>query len=441
MKKLKIAVVGSGISGLSAAWLLSKNHQVTVYETNGKTGGHANTVDLDISGEKVSVDTGFIVYNEANYPNLTALYDHLNVATYGTEMTFTLSLNQGAYEYSGTGINGLFGQRRNLVNTRHWQLLSDLTRFFRQVRKQISNHPSDISLGKFLAFEGYSDTFVEDHIVPMGAAIWSTNMAEMLAYPARSFIDFYANHGLLELISRPLWRTVKGGSRHYVDRMVEDGGFEVLANTGVERVVRHADYVHITDSDGASRPFDHVVIATHANQALGMLDKPDTLEERFLSPFSYQKNTAVLHKDLRWMPKRKRLWSSWNYLKKTGATDGDLCVTYWMNRLQDLNTKTDLFVTLNPFEEIHPKAVEGIFEYEHPVFNAQTLEAQHNLGAIQGTNRTWFCGSYFGYGFHEDGAQSGLAVAEQLGGMARPWQVDKASARIAHTAPKVAAAE
>lgn len=441
MDRLKIAVVGSGIAGLSAAWLLSKQHQVTLYEAEGHAGGHANTVDVQSGKDHVAVDTGFIVYNEANYPNLTALYQHLDVATHNTEMTFALSVNSGDYEYSGTGLNGLFGQRRNMLNRRHWQLLFDLTRFFRDARKQIANHPDHMSLGNFLAYEGYSDVFIEDHIVPMGAAIWSTNMAEMLEYPARSFVDFYANHGLLELISRPVWRSVHGGSRTYVQRMIEDGGFEVLRNNRATRVVRHPNYVHITDERGIARPFDHVVIATHADQALALLDQPDPLEARLLSPFSYQENTAVLHRDTRWMPKRKRLWSSWNYLKQNDAADSDLCVTYWMNRLQHLNTDTNLFVTLNPFDEIHPKTVEASFVYEHPVFNAETMAAQKNLGALQGTNRTWFCGSYFGYGFHEDGAQSGLAVAEQLGGVRRPWNVANESTRIALPLAEVEAAE
>lgn len=441
MNKLKIAVIGSGIAGLSAAWLLSKKHQVTLYEAASHFGGHANTIDVDTPQGSTPIDTGFIVYNEANYPNLTALYQHLEVETYQTEMTFALSLNNGAYEYSGTGLNGLFGQRRNFLRRRHWQLLADLTRFFRHAQRQVAEHPEGMSLGHFLSFEGYSDVFVKDHIIPMGAAIWSTSMTEMLNYPARSFIDFYANHNLLELISRPIWRTVQGGSRNYVQRMIDDGGFEVLQNNSAARVVRHPSYVHITDENGVSRPFDHVVIATHADHALKLLDQPSAREAQLLEPFKYQENIAILHRDLRLMPQRKRLWSSWNYLKQSSDVDSDLCVTYWMNRLQKLTTTTDLFLTLNPYDEIHPKAVEASFVYEHPVFDAEALKAQKQLGALQGSNRTWFCGSYFGYGFHEDGAQSGLAVAEMLGDVKRPWQVENESGRITLPTPNIVAAE
>lgn len=441
MDRLKIAVIGSGISGLSAAWLLSKNHQVTLYESAGHVGGHANTVDVETPDGPIAVDTGFIVYNEANYPNLTALYDHLGVETHPTDMTFALSMNNGGYEYSGSGMNGLFGQRRNVVNLRHWQLLSDLTRFFRNAQQQVAGYPDSISLGQFLLNERYSKAFVQDHIVPMGAAIWSTSIAEMLNYPARSFVDFYANHSLLELGNRPAWRTVKDGSRKYVERMIADGGFEIQRGNGACRISRHPAFVHITDERGVSRPFDHAVVATHADQALGLLDQPDALETRLLERFTYQKNTAVLHRDARWMPRRKRLWSSWNYLKQGDAANGELCVTYWMNQLQPLKTDTNLFVTLNPYGEIHPKAVEASFEYDHPVFDVRALEAQKDLWALQGKNRTWFCGSYFGYGFHEDGAQSGLAVAEQLGGARRPWQVADESGRIALPMVKAVAAE
>ncbi|MDH3579821.1 MAG: NAD/FAD-binding protein, partial [Hyphomicrobiales bacterium] len=330
--------------------------------------------------------------------------------------------------------SGFFGQPRNLSRPRHWRLLGDIARFFRTARDHVERYPSSITLGAFLKREGYGGAFVRDHILPMGAAIWSTPMAEMLDFPARSLIAFYANHGMLQFRGRPGWRTVTGGSRRYVARVVADGAFEVQRLTPIERVVRRETHVHIVDHRGVVRPFDHVVIATHADQALALLDEPSALEEEHLRTFGYQANRAVLHRDPRWMPKRKRLWSSWNYLKTGNWFDGDLCLSYWMNRLQNLDTSANLFVTLNPTGEIHPKAVDATIDYAHPVFSQQAVNAQKSLWALQGIQRTWFCGSYFGHGFHEDGAQSGLAVAEQLGGICRPWGVENESARIAASA-------
>ncbi len=431
MERQKIAVIGSGISGLSAAWLLSQKHQVTLYEAGSYLGGHTNTVDVETPDGIVPVDTGFIVSNHENYPNLTALFKHLDVKTHGTEMEFAFSLDGGRYEYSSTGANGFFGQRRNIFNADHWRFLADLRRFFATAMTQIKTYDPHISLGDFLQSEGYSATFIQAHVLPMGAAIWSTATAQMLDFPARSFIDFYANHGLLHFGERPVWHSVIGGSRTYVSKLMADANIEVMLNNPVKQLVRHPGYVHIIDGRNTARPFDQVVVATHADQALALLDTPAPLEERLLSPFSYQKNTAVLHGDQRWMPKRRGIWSSWNYMKRGQDDNADLCVTYWMNCLQQLRTKTNLFVTLNPYDDIHPKAVYRTFDYDHPVYNAEAMDAQKHLGAIQGINRTWFCGAHFGFGFHEDGIQSGLAVAEAIGGVARPWVVDNPSGRIA----------
>lgn len=431
MEKLNIAVVGSGISGLSASWLLAKRHNVTLYEAGNYPGGHSNTVDVGLESGTIPVDTGFIVYNERNYPNLTALFAHLGVATDQTEMSFALSLNNGAYEYSGSRFGGFFGQRRNFVNPHHWRLLHDLNRFFSEASGNVARNATDMSLGEFLRSENYSDIFIEAHILPMGAAIWSTSMGDMLQFPARSFIDFYANHGMLQFRNRPLWNTVSGGSRQYVAKMLADGPIETVLNNPVRKVVRHEGYAHIVDARDVLRPFDHVVIATHADQALKLLEKPTTRESSVLGRFSYQPNRAVLHRDPAQMPKRRRLWSSWNYLKRGVEANEELCVTYWMNRLQNLDGDADIFVTLNPASEIHPKLVEQEFDYDHPVFDAGSLAAQKELWALQGLNHVWFCGSYFGHGFHEDGIQSGLAVAEQLGNVRRPWRIENESGRIA----------
>lgn len=435
MKELKIAVVGSGIAGLSAAWLLSKRHKVTLYEAGDYLGGHANTVDLFIDDDEISVDTGFIVFNELNYPNLTALFSCLDVATEQTEMTFSLSQNRGEYEYSGSGLTGFFGQPANIAKLKHWLLLKDVSRFFRTCLRHIEKYPETISLGEFLKREGYSASFINDHILPMGAAIWSTAMTYMLAFPARSFVEFYDNHGMLQVAGRPLWRTVSGGSRTYIEKLRHDADFEIQLQNGIRRIKRQDNFVQLLDNRGAERPFDHVVIATHADQALKLLGDPTPSEKRLLGSVAYQENETILHRDTRFMPRRKSIWSSWNYLKNGEGVDTSLCVTYWLNRLQKINTATNLFVTLNPNDEIHPKAIEATFRYHHPVFSADTIAARKNLWSLQGKQRTWFCGSYFGYGFHEDGIQSGLAVAEQLGGVRRPWDVEKESDRIFLTHP------
>lgn len=442
MTQLNIAVVGSGVAGLSAAWLLSGRHRVTLYETDNRLGGHAKTVTVTTPDGPVAVDTGFIVYNERNYPNLTALFRFLGVETATTEMSFALSLDGGAYEYASNGLNGYFGQRRNIASPGHWRQLNDISRFFRSAEERVLQYPDDTSLGVFLQAEGYSRWFIRNHITPMGAAIWSTTMEGMLDFPARSFIDFYANHGMLQFRDRPGWRTVAGGSQNYVARLVAGADMDVHKGLGVERVTRHANHVLITDKRGVTRPFDHVVIATHADQALGLLGDASSLETGHLSRFAYQRNRAVLHRDPRWMPKRRRLWSSWNYLRPSGGAESGLCVSYWMNRLQDLPTRSNLFVTLNPPEPIHPKAVDAVVDYDHPVFDAAAIEAQKSLWQIQGRNRTWFCGSYFGYGFHEDAVASGLKAAEQLGGIRRPWRLDDQSADGAwFPVPGVEAAE
>lgn len=429
MEALNIAVVGSGISGLSAAWLLSKNHRVTLFEQEDRLGGHTNTVDVETAEGRVAVDTGFIVYNERTYPNLIALLEHLDVQTEPTEMTFAVSVDRGSFEYAGSPL-GFFGQLSNFWNPGQWRLIFDLFRFFRTAHDRLKTYPDGIPLGDFLKGEKYSSAFIEDHILPMGAAIWSTPMAGMLDFPARAFLNFYANHGMLQTAGRPAWRTVSGGSRNYVERLCADGKFETVSGAAISRIKRTQSSVHVEDEHGVVRFFDHVVIAAHANEALTMLGDATKEESALLGAFQYERNRTILHRDKRFMPRRRRLWQSWNYLKEERGMDSALCVTYWMNSLQNLPTPTDLFVTLNPSFEIHPKAIDREFVYDHPVFSAKAYAAQQKLWSLQGENRTWFCGAYFGYGFHEDGLQSGLAVAEQLGGHKRPWRLANESGRI-----------
>lgn len=425
-----IAVVGSGISGLAAAWLLSKRHHVTLYESGDHLGGHTNTRTVETGDGTIPVDTGFIVFNPPNYPNLTALFDRLGVKTHPADMSFALTFAGEGFEYSGSDLNGFFGQRRNIFDPGHWQLLAEIKRFFHTSQARIAAYPDHISLGAFLAAETYSKSFIERHIVPMGAAIWSSPMAQMLDFPAKAFIDFYANHAMLRFFGRGKWRTVTGGARTYVEKLIADSNL-VGIEGGVKRIIRRNDMVMIEDRDGVVRRYDQVIVATHADQALELLSEPDALETAYLGAFAYQRNRAVLHRDPRFMPKRRRLWSAWNYLKTESGTETGLCVTYWMNALQALPTRTDLFVTLNPPAHMHPKLVEQVIDYAHPVFDHTAIRTQQKLWALQGRRNTWFAGAYFGYGFHEDGLQSGLAVAEALGGVSRPWTLDNPNGRIA----------
>ncbi len=427
-----IAIIGSGISGLSAAWLLSRSADVTLYEKALRPGGHSNTVIADVAEGSVAVDTGFIVFNERNYENLCALFAHLGVASAPSDMGFAVSVEDGRMEYSGRHLDGLFGQRRNLIRPAHWQLVSDILRFFREAKDQLANLPSEVSIGEFLATHGYSRVFIEDHILPMSAAIWSTPARQMLDFPARSFIEFFANHGLLQISDRPRWRTVLDGSRTYVDRLIEDGDFHTVTGAQIAAVLRNSRGAELVFADGQRRQFDEVVLACHADEALRLLGDATTDEREVLGAFRFSPNHAVLHTDRRFMPRRKRLWSAWNYLRSTGNGGERLSLTYWMNQLQPLETRTDLFVTLNPGHDFAPGSVHYEVTYEHPLFDAKAMAAQSQLWRIQGTARTWFAGAWMGYGFHEDGLQAGLEVAERIGGVGRPWTVRRQRDRIAH---------
>ena len=428
---LDIAIVGSGISGLSAAWLLAQRHRVTVFEADARIGGHSHTV----MAAGVPVDTGFIVYNEPAYPNLTALFRHLEVPTKPTEMSFAVSLDGGRLEYGSDGLGGLFAQRRNLASPRFWSMLRDLERFYRCAPRDLAAMEGlggTLGLGAYLDRLGCGAAFREDHLYPMAAAIWSTPVDDIPAYPAAAFVRFCENHGLLKLGQRPVWRTVDGGSREYVARLTRPFAGNIRTRARVASIRRTGGTVLIDAGGGAER-FDHVVIASHADQALALLADADGHEQRVLGAFGYRRNEAVLHSDPALMPRRRRVWSSWNYASEARGGPAALSVTYWMNRLQGIPESTPLFVTLNPLRAPDPALVHRREIYDHPVFDAAAGAAQGDLWSLQGVRNTWFCGAHFGAGFHEDGLQAGLAVAEQLGGVRRPWMVADESARIVIT--------
>ncbi|WP_025900157.1 NAD(P)/FAD-dependent oxidoreductase [Sneathiella glossodoripedis] len=424
-----IAVIGSGISGLSAAWLLSQKHNVTIFEKDDRLGGHSNTCSVD--GH--FIDTGFIVYNIASYPNFIAFLEHLKVSTQDTDMSFSVSKDDGRLEYSGESPSKMFVQKRNLFKPRYWQMVRDILRFYKEAPNALrSPDTSELTLGEYLAKTDYGAEFIEDHLIPMGAAIWSTPASEMMDYPLRAFVRFCENHGLLQLKDRPQWRTITGGSLSYVRKVEQAFSGRILFNAAVRSVVRGQDGISVECRDGRVERFDEVVFATHADQALRLLAHPTNLQSQLLGKFRYSKNLAVLHTDSSFMPKRKRAWASWNYLADgtTGHQQKALSLTYWMNRLHRLDASKDYFVTLNPASPPAEGSVVRSFPYEHPLFDRDAIAAQQDLWKLQGQENMWFCGSYFGYGFHEDGIQSGLAVAELLGDLKRPWEFDFKRSRI-----------
>ncbi len=423
-ERKKIAVAGAGISGLAAAWLLAGRHDVTLFEAETRLGGHSHTVLAD----GVPIDTGFIVYNEPAYPNLTALFGHLGVATQPSDMSFSVSLDSGRLEYAGSNLAGLFAQPGNLLRPRFWSMLRGIARFYREA-PQALHQLGEARLDDYLRTAGFSAAFYEDHLYPMIAAIWSAPAGQAGALPAASFIRFCENHGLLQINGRPLWRTVTGGSREYVARLRADFSGRVATGRPLAAVREIPGGVELRDAAGTTERFDEVVLAMHAGDALRLLEDATPDEQALLGAFRYTTNEALLHTDARLMPRRRAAWAAWNYA--AGRTPDDpAAVTYWMNPLQNLQGNTNYFVTLNPLAEPDPARLVHRQSYEHPVFDVPALRAQKQLWNLQGVKRRWFCGAYFGAGFHEDGLQAGLAVAEALGGVRRPWRVEGESARI-----------
>lgn len=438
---MRVAVVGSGIAGLSCAWMLDRNHKVTVFEALPRLGGHSNTLDVSVPSGTQSVDTGFIVYNERNYPNLIAFFDELGVATEPSNMSFGVSQNDGGHEYASTRWRSLFAQRRNLLNPKHYRLLLDILRFNRTANAFLASSDDEaIDLGSWLGRHRFEGNLARSYVLPMAAAIWSAPVETVRAFSARSFLTFFANHGLLTVSDQPRWRTVTGGSRTYVRRIETQLRGEISRGTAVTLAERSADGVVLTTADGEQQNFDRVIFACHADTTLKIVAKPSPAEQRILSAFRFQPNLAILHSDPSLMPKRADAWASWNFI--TGASDNEampVSVTYWMNLLQNIDRATPLFVSLNPFREPDPALVHARITYDHPVFDIATVVAQRQLETIQGEGGFYYAGAWCGFGFHEDGLKSAIAVASRFG-VAPPWQQATGAAGGAGLPERAAAA-
>ena len=424
---MRIAVIGAGIAGNAAAWALANgsSHQITVYEQEQRIGGHSATVDVDYEGTSIAVDTGFIVYNELNYPNLTQLFAHLGVETEASDMGFSVSSRNGAMEWAGrpTGIlNGIFARRRNIVSLPHLNMIREMFRFNKSaLGDRAAGRLTSESIGAYLDRGQYSRRFREEYLVPMGAAIWSMPPQSLIDFPADSFIAFFDNHRLLHW-NRPVWRTVSGGSRAYVAKLTASFADRIRTGVTVSRILRHDLGVTITDTTGHSERYDQVIIAAHSDQALAMLGDPSSEEQAILSAIPYRSNDVWLHRDPALMPKRRAAWAAWNVLQ--GSSGAEITLTYWMNALQNIDKRMPLFVTLNPEKPPREDLTFGRYSYAHPQYRAGATQAQKMLPAIQGSNHTWFCGAWTGYGFHEDGLTSGLNVAETLGAVV-PWRISE----------------
>jgi predicted NAD/FAD-binding protein len=412
---VRIAIVGTGISGLVCAHLLHRDHDVTVFEGEPRPGGHTNTVRVELPGETHDVDTGFIVFNERNYPAFTRLLDRLGVASHPSDMSFSMSDERIGLEWCGTSARTLFAQPRNLTRPAFHRMLVDVVRFNRVARRLLDEpDDSDATLADLLSTGRWSRGFVDWYLVPLGSAVWSADPQTFLRFPASTFARFFGNHGLLGLGGRPQWRTVTGGAARYVDAILAPLGDRVRLAAPVEKITRRDAGVELLAAGAPPETFDHVIVATHSDQALDVLSDATDTERDVLGAIAYQPNVATLHTDTRLLPRHRRAWASWNYHRVRHATDR-AAVTYHLNRLQGLRSNHEICLTLNRPDAIDPQRVLATFRYAHPVFDAAAVRAQRRAAEINGRAGTWFCGAYWGYGFHEDGVQSALRVCEQFG--------------------------
>jgi predicted NAD/FAD-binding protein len=412
---MKIAIIGSGISGLTCAYLLQRKHEITVFEADARIGGHTHTVDVEVDGERHAIDTGFIVFNDWTYPNFIRLLDRLGVASQPTEMSFSVHEPCSGDEYNGNNLNSLFARRRNLLSPRFWGMLRDILRFNREALRDLEEQriAADTTLGEYLRQRGYGERFVERYIVPMGSAIWSMSLADMLNFPLQFFVRFFRNHGLLSVNDRPQWRVISGGSRSYLQPLSAGFTEHIRLNSAVTRVERDLAGVVIHTANGPER-FDNVVFACHSDQALRMLDAPTPAEREILGAMRYADNDVVLHTDTRLLPKRPLARASWNY-RLGGLGSQAAAVTYCMNILQGIDSDTSFCVSLNQSAQIDPQKVLGRYRYAHPQFSLAGIAAQARWQELLGAEHSYYCGAYWGNGFHEDGVVSALRVAAVFG--------------------------
>jgi predicted NAD/FAD-binding protein len=404
---MKIAVIGTGIAGNVAARELCRDHEITVFEAADHVGGHTHTHSIDDNGRPLAIDTGFIVFNDWTYPNFIALLDELGVSSQPSEMSFGVKCERTGLEYKGHTLNTLFAQRRNLLRPSFHRMLRDIVRFNREARSLLESGDDSLTLGDYLHDNHYSTAFTDYYIIPMGAAIWSAEPRRMLSFPATCFARFFANHGLLNIKNRPQWRVIRGGSRSYVDKLTAPFRRQIRLNTPVTGIRRHATHVEVSSAGNGIERFDHVFIACHSDQALAMLRDASPLEREVLGAIPYQQNDVVLHTDTSLLPRRRLAWSAWNYHRLAGDQDA-VAVTYNMNLLQGLSTQQTYLVTLNNSAAIDPDKIIKRLSYDHPVFTQEGIKAQQRQAEINGLRRSYFCGAYWRYGFHEDGVVSAL---------------------------------
>jgi len=413
---MKIAVIGSGISGLSAAYFLSKKHKVDVFEKENHFGGHSYTVEIPTnnSNNSISIDLGFIVFNKINYPNLVKFFTTLQVPYEKSNMSFSVTVKNSNIEYSGSGLVGLFSNKYNILNFNFLKMLKDIIFFYKAAEKINEDEYQDQTLGDFLKSKKMSNYFINFHIIPMVTAIWSIPSDLAQKMPMSLFLNFFKNHGLFKIKNRPEWYTVTGRSKVYVNKVLKTISGEYFKNYQIKKVYRNNNGVRLYyGSSNEYFNYEHVVFATHADETLKLIQDPTDSEKNFLGNFKYKKNIAYLHTDNYFMPKNKNLWSSWNSILDMNELNKN-CITYWLNKLQNLKTSKDYFLTLNPIKEIDNKKIIKKVEFTHPFYDIKTIRVQKRLTELQGINNSWFCGSYFGYGFHEDGLKSAINVANKL---------------------------